>query len=216
MADKESKNLNDLFYNFTVLYERWNEDKLAFAKQLIKLEQVTKDFTVRINDLEQTKNQVKKDIASSVYEAGVKVSTQITNEARIVIEKEITASTNKLHNIIEKNTNEIRTANNCITSATCGWGLSTLAATVLVGFAIGMLVLYLMMPTPSRPITGEELATYENGRHFETFWPKLSQEEKDRLNAISLGMSVPKYNPQGKRKAKVQKDTASDLGDSVE
>jgi hypothetical protein len=79
-----------------------------------------------------------------------------------------------------------------------------------------MLVMYLVTPTPLSPITGEELVTYGNGKRFETFWPKLSQEEKDRLNAISMGMSVPKYNPQGKRKAKVQKEDASDLGYSVE
>ena len=66
MSERTPENLQELLYNFTILYERWGEDKLAFMKHAVTMEQSAKELVTKINEFSNIKEEVKKDIINTI------------------------------------------------------------------------------------------------------------------------------------------------------
>jgi hypothetical protein len=196
LFDKKTGELKDLLYNFTVLYERMSEDKLELTKQAIKIDQLTKDFTVRVGEFSAIKEETKKDIANSIHAATEKASKNISNNVREIIEQDISQAVKNLDTAAKRGIEAIENyegyaAQTLSTTKIAVWFIS-----IAVGVLTGLLITFFLMPDPKLPLTDDQLSTYENGKHFDDFWFKLSPEERARLNDIALGKPIPKEEAQ--------------------
>jgi hypothetical protein len=196
LFDKKTEELKELLYNFTVLHERMSEDKLEFTKQAIKIDQLTKDFTVRVGEFSEVKEETKKDIANSVHAATEKASKNISDNVREIIKQDISQAVKNLDTAAKKGIEAIENyegyaAQTLSTTKIAVWFIS-----IAVGALAGLLITFFLMPEPKLPLTDGQLTTYENGKHFNDFWFKLSPEEQERLNDIALGKPMPKEGAQ--------------------
>jgi len=192
LFDKKTGELKDLLYNFTVLYERMSEDKLELTKQAIKIDQLTKDFTVRVGEFSKVKEETKKDIANSIHAATEKASSKISDEARAIIKQDIAQAIQKLDEFVKKSKEAITSHENCSAGMLSLIKIWSWFLPVVTGVLLGVFITWFFMPSPKLPLTDEQLITYENGRHFEAFWDTLSPEEQERLSNISFGKLMPK------------------------
>lgn len=77
MSD-EKTSLQDLLYNFTVLHESWSAEKFAFTKQVIKVEQLIKGFTVQLHEFAEINASVKDGLNTTLKEAVQDISDETT------------------------------------------------------------------------------------------------------------------------------------------
>jgi hypothetical protein len=193
---EKNQDLQELFYNFTVLYERWNEDKLALSKQTIKLEQLMKDFTMRINEFEEIKEGTKDDVVRSVFAAANKVSKEVVDQTRKVVEGDIIRGVNDLQKMIKTGEEIIEDYKRCSAEMGSWSAMSVWFVAIVTAVFVGIFTVRLVIPRPILPLSERDMMIYMNGKNFEILWSKLSKEEKEKLDAIvnNRFVSKPKLN----------------------
>ena len=202
MTEKKPEDVQELLYHLTVLYERWAADKQEWAKQTIKVEQLLKEFTVRISEFEHVKEEVKKDITKSIYSAASQVTNEIGSRVKQEMKVEVVDNIKRMEQNIKQLVNAADEKIHYIEKES---GTITFLS-YFVTFGIALLVCILTttfwLPTPKAEFSDKQLQLYEQGKFMADLWPKLSKAEQDRLQAIQRGQPVPKLEVAGKGKRK--------------
>ena len=199
MSNNQSEDLKELFYSFTVLYESWNKDSLALTKQALKIEQLTKDFTVRVNEFSTVKEDTKKDIAQSIQTGIYSASKALNDKVQETIKQEMAQAIQGINSAAQKSIEAIKKYDSYTTRTSTITNAVTWIVAIAAGAAAGMLIALWIMPTPRLPLTNEQFITYQHGKHFEDFWYKLSPAEQKRLNDIALDKQLTSKTKKNKR-----------------
>jgi len=94
-----TKPLQDLLYNFTVLHERWVADKLDLTKQIIKTEQLVKEFSVRINEFDQINATTREKLNTTLNGAFLKTSEITIKALKQTIAEELKSAIDELQKV---------------------------------------------------------------------------------------------------------------------
>jgi hypothetical protein len=186
-SSEESNQLNNeerlkgIAYQFLKLYERWSEDRQVFNKNMVKQEEVLKLFTSQLNNLEKLEPQIRKELINSIQNATKSASQEIgktigesvtfeMDQACLELKKRINQANEMLEKHQENEKNSL---------------LITIALMVGTAIVSSLLIVWLLMPKPTLPLTDDQLTTYYNGEFYNEFWPKLSKKEQQHLTALA-------------------------------
>lgn len=192
-SENENNQLNNedrlkgIAYQFLKLYERWSEDRQVFNKNMAKQEEVLKLFTSQLNNLEKLEPQVRKELIVSIQNAiksasqeiGKMIGESVTfemDEACIELQKRI----NKANEMLEKHQENEKNSL-----------LITIALMIGASIASSLLIVWLLMPKPTLPLTDDQMGVYHDGQFLNDFWPKLSKKEQQHLTNLANKPDIP-------------------------
>lgn len=173
--------LKAVLYQFITLYERWAEDRQLAAKQGADTAELIKLFSGQVKDFKTLESKVRQELANTIQQSATTAAKEMTEKISKIATDKVDVSAKRLQQAVETTTQQFNTHQQQIDHWFYGWIAGVFGAAVIVA----LLITHWMMPEPYLPLTGQQLQTYEHGRLFEAFWPKLSKKEKDHLINIA-------------------------------
>jgi hypothetical protein len=212
MPEKTPENLQELLYNFTILYERWGEDKLAFMKHAVTMEQSAKELVTKINEFSNIKEETKKDIINTINSAARNVSDEVGKKTQELIRKDIEQNIQELEKTVNKGKEVVNYFYTASKSSAFKDRILTLVASALLGLVVASATLFVFIPKFT--FSKADLVTYNNGKYLEKFWGKLSPVEQKKLNDIALSKSVSNVKKSKHRENTTGSNSDADLDQS--
>ena len=177
--------LKGIAYQFLKLYERWSEDRQVLNAHLATQAEMLKTFSAQLKNFESLEPQVRDQLVNNIHKAAKSISHEMGSMMQQVIGKvvtfEVESATKKLSQVINDTANTLKNyqanaENNLI---------KTIGITVGTTLVASLLIVWLLIPKPTLPLTGDQLNTYYNGQLLNEFWPKLSKKEQQHLTALA-------------------------------
>ena len=173
--------LKAVLYQFITLYERWAEDRQLAAKQGADTAELIKLFSAQVKDFKTLESKVRQELANTVHQSATAATKEMTEKISKIATEQVDSSAKRLHKAADEAAHQM----NAYRQQFDRWLYGSIAAIFVVAIVVGVLVAHFIMPEPYLPLTGQQLQTYEHGRLFEAFWPKLSKKEKDHLIGLA-------------------------------
>jgi hypothetical protein len=178
MSDDETRSkltmedrLEAIAYQFVVLYERWSEDRQLASKQGADTAELVRLFTEQVENFKELEPNVRYRLVTSIQSEISKSSERIGEEvgkgaihATEKIIKELSYVTEKTANTLAQYKAEI---------ITTPW--KVISATVLTTMMTSLLLVWMLIPKPTLPLTNEQLKFLNDGIIKALIWSKLSK-----------------------------------------
>lgn len=197
MSDTETKQeltmedrLKAIAYQFITLYERWSEDRQSAAKQGADTAELVKLFTEQVNSFKELEPKVRQHLAVSIQDATSNAAEKIGE----VIGKEAIRTTDliaqQLSQVVNRTENTLTQYEGEIIATQ--W--KVIGITVVTTIATCLLLVWLLIPKPTLPLTSEQVKYLNSGIMLESVWPKLSKSEQQHLVALEDQAILAKQN----------------------
>ena len=105
-----------------------------------------------------------------------------------MIRKDIEQNIQRLEKVVDKGTEFVNYFYTTSKTSVFRDKLITVIASVVMVLIVSFATLFIF--ANKLTLTHEELVTYNHGKHFETFWYKLSLAEQKRLDDIASGKAT--------------------------
>ncbi len=178
--------LKAVLYQFITLYERWAEDRQLAAKQGADTAELIKIFSAQVKDFKTLESKVRQEIAATVHQSATTSTKEMTEKISKIATDQVDGSTKRLQKAVEAAAQQLNAHQRQVN----GWYYWWIGSIFVLAFAVGLCAVRFVMPDPYLPLTGQQLKTYEHGRLFEAFWPKLSDKEKDHLIGLASTKNI--------------------------
>jgi len=185
-----SDRLDSVLFQFINLYERWSEDRQLAVKQSAAIAKLVQALADEINTLTQLQNtlpsvvsrQVEMTLTEEIKDLA-KTFTKVTHKETDTIAKRLSSTADKVQYTLSLSQQQFEAQEQF-----AFWTSS--AITVVTTLLASILIVKLLMPAPTSPLTNEQLATYQQSQLLQSFWPKLTKKEQERLLLIGQGKKV--------------------------
>lgn len=183
--------LKAIAYQFITLYERWSEDRQVAAKQGADTAELVHLLTEQVKDFKALEPHVREQLRASIQHA-FKQSLQVVNETlEQSASQRLDTLTARLNQAVHEVTQKLRQQEQESFKATWIFILILFVTCLSVSFMVGRWA----VPQPYLPLSSQDLQIYINGTKFDSFWPKLSKQEQNRL--LKLGHQPPVGDTEG-------------------
>lgn len=182
--------LEDLLFKYCALYERWGEDRKELAKQSAEITKLVNRFAAQLDKFKDLDQEIKRQISTSIRQAANEMSSQASKEFIERISKDVKAATQDLERGVEKATDKLKEYYYQEKFSKLWYAAICYVMPILVS----LLLVWIMMPKPTLPLTDQQLNTYQEGQFLHQFWSKLSKKEQDRLTNLATGSSGSSSN----------------------
>lgn len=177
----QEESFRALLYQFMELYERWEADREIITKQGADIAQLVSVFTEQVQRFQELEPQVKKQIIASIQNS-------TTKAVEIISERIGQEATREVEDITRKLKDEVWQAQRLLNDyqqevINSQWKTILIAACTTV--ATCFLVVWLLMPKATLPLTTKQIDDLNNGQIIRLIWPTLSKEEKEHLNKLA-------------------------------
>ncbi len=169
--------LKGIAYQFLKLYERWAEDRQVFNKNMAAFEEMLKLFTDEIKNFENLEIKVRQQLLSSISKASNAMAEKVGTNVSQSATKAVDETASKLNQVVDHATVVL----NAYRTEVQGNHWKIIAASFVTTIITSIIIVFLLIPKPSLPLTDDQLNTYNNGHFFSEFWPKLSKKEQKHL-----------------------------------
>ncbi len=173
--------LKGIAYQFLKLYERWAEDRQVLNKNMAAFEELLQIFISDLKGFRELEGQVRDQIHTSIengakhvsHEIGKLVGDSITFEVDLA-SVELKRGVNEANQILKRYQEREQKSL-----------LVTMGITIGTAIITSLLIVWLLIPKPTLPLTDNQIADYQNGQLFSKIWPKLSKKEQNHLKELA-------------------------------
>jgi hypothetical protein len=173
--------LKGLAYQFLKLYERWSEDRQALNKNMAEQADMLMKFTSHLKNFERLEPQVRKSLIESIQYSSKMVAEEIGSKVGEAANIEVKKTVQQLQKAIDQATDTMSYYQHEIKNNF----LKTTGLTLLTAIAASLLAVWLVMPKPVLPLTGDMLDAYADGVFIQDVWSKLPMKLRKEINDIS-------------------------------
>lgn len=166
--------LKAVVYQFIALYERWSEDRQLAAKQGSDTAALIKIFIEQVKNFKELEPKVRQHLAESIQtatsRAAEKIGEGIGKEAVRATEeiaRQLAQASEKAECTLMRYENEMKNTQ---------WKI--IGSTIFTAIATSLLIVWLLMSTPTLPLTKAQLGDLRSGQLMHEVWPKLSKKEQ--------------------------------------
>lgn len=181
----QEEQLEAILFQFVNLYERWSEDRQKNAKQGADIEKFIKQFSSEVERFSTIENAVIGKLKKDLDQTTVSISEMVHGAVSHAVDRSLDNSARKIKDSALYAQNIF---SECQSSLNWShWKL--IAITALSSIVASLLIVWLLMPKPTLPLTNKQIDTYQNGQVLESFWDKLSARQKTWLLNLAQGKS---------------------------
>ena len=177
----EEERLKAIAYQFIALYERWSEDRQVAAKQGADIAEFVKLFSEQVQSFKTLETEVRQAIITSIQQASTHVAKTVAEETS----KEATRATEKLTQQLAHAVRDAEANLKVYQQEVIAWQWKVIGITMVTTLATCLLLVWLLIPKPTLPLSNEQIKYLNNGVLMEIVWPKLSKKEKDELMKLA-------------------------------
>jgi hypothetical protein len=180
--------LEAIFFQLLQLYDRCTEEhQLLINKEKEELGKLAQALETQVKEMGKTGVVIRQSIQDSIQTSANtvmdKVADLLVQKSHVTIEKAI-SKTEKHHQLIEATMDTFRREKN--RSSWKMMGLTLFSSTVT-----SLLAVWLLLPKPTLPLTGEQLNYLRDGQMLAQIWPNLSDPEKTHLKNVADNVLHP-------------------------
>lgn len=172
--------LKAIAYNFVKLYDRWSEDRLLAAKQGADMAELVTQFTEQVKRFETLEPNIRQHIRASIQHATSTIADTVakkTTDAAVHATAEIA---DKLKSTVHQTEDTLKTYQTEF--ITMQWKI--IGVTIVTTILTCLLIVKLLMPTPTLPLTDRQWADLQEGQTVDRIWPTFSKQEQQHFLAI--------------------------------
>lgn len=163
-----------ILYQFINLYERWSEDRQVAAKQGAEIARLSKELAAQIARFETLTSDVRNDIKKSIREEAENTAVYFAKTLRDAAHQQIEPLVEKLTETVNAAEHQLVSYRSDATFA----NVKIIVISLLMTVCTSLMMVKLLMPTPTVPLTDEQIRIYGMGKHFSELWPTLSKEKQ--------------------------------------
>ena len=167
--------LKSIAYQFVKLYERWSEDRQEAAKQRADLEELIEALGEYIQNFKELEPKARQQWAASMQKAladtAEHVGTLLSKEAVRVVEE----TSQHLDRVVHRATETLSSYQEEVVKTQ--W--KVIGVSALTTIATSLLVVWLLIPKPTLPLSNQQISYLNRVLMFEQIWPKLSKFDKE-------------------------------------
>jgi hypothetical protein len=175
--------LKAIAYQFISLYERWSEDRQVAAKQGADIQELVEVFIEQVKQFKTLEPNVRLELLTSIQNATSSAFEKIGE----TIGQEATRATDHIAKQLAQVTDRTERTLTRYESETIATQWKIIGVSVVTTVLTSLLLVWLLIPKPTSPLTDEQLLTYQNGITMEKFWDKISKKEQNRLINLAYG-----------------------------
>lgn len=183
-TESRPETLEDILYHLTVLHERWAAEKHDFTKQVIKVDQLIKEFTVRINQLDERQSSTEEKMVSAVKSTARQVYSTIEESVKKSMDTEIKKTVNHFDNVVGASRYQLERWQKESEGSVFWGGVIAIGASLVSSFILSFLMVKLLLPPPVLPLTNDQFDELRGGQMMAFMWPKLSKQDQTMLLQI--------------------------------
>jgi hypothetical protein len=167
--------LEAILFQFVTLYDRIAEDRQVTAKQGADIAKFVKEFAREVTQFSSLEEKVRNDIHACIKNEAKSMTTDIGKSLARTAFSETEPTINKLREA----TNDARRLLNVYYAemSTTHWKI--ILAAVASSILTSLLIVWLLMPKPTLPLSDLQLTRYELGKTFSEVWGGLPKEKQD-------------------------------------
>lgn len=178
------KDMQELLYNFTVLYDRWLDcwtQKESGLELLIdEAGELRNRFIDKADELEKLSETIKKDTNHTLHELG----EQINRQAILTVARELGHETSRT--VDEIKTAAIKTQNaleKWESNSKHGliWGM---VVALITSFLVSLATVKLLLPEPKLPLNEDTASFLTGGQIIARIYPKLTPKEQEHIHDL--------------------------------
>ncbi len=178
--------LKGIAYQFLKLYERWAEDRQVFNKNMVAFDEMLKLFIDQIKNFENLETKVRQQLLNSISKASIAMAEKVGTNVSQAATKAVDETASKLNQVVDHATVVL----NAYRTEVQGNHWKIIAASFVTTIITSLIIVFLLIPKPSLPLTDDQLNTYNNGHFFSEFWPKLSKKEQKHLTDLANNPAI--------------------------
>lgn len=188
MASEEAINLSPeeriktLTFQLVKLHEHCSEDRQTFNKHIADQAEILKQFTEQLKNFENLEPQVRKQLIDSFQRLVKTVTDEVGAKIGEAATVEIDKTVRRLGEVVSSAASTLSNYQALIKSNFLTAVLMTIGTAIITSLAI----VWLLMPKPILPLTGDMLNTYNDGAFMQKIWPKLPKKMRKSINDILL------------------------------
>lgn len=189
--------LKSLLFQYSKLYSRWSEDREEFNKGMAEQEEVLKKFGLKINQLaqqisnfEQLESQVRQNLSESVRRAAGSMVDNINENIGSSVTSSVNATAKELNYKLKDFYQALGSCKEEMQISQIKTFLVMMGASIVSS----LLIVWLLVPKPIMPLSGDNMQTYSAGIDIQALWPKFSrrmQIEIDETSRKNFGFGHP-------------------------
>jgi hypothetical protein len=177
------EHLEAILFQFVNLYERWSEDRQVTAKQSADLAKLVKEFAQQVNEFASLEEKVRDDIHTSMRREAENMAVYLGQTIGDSARQQIAPTVKKL----EEASHEARGNLVSYYSELSSYKWVTIGVAAFTTILTSLLMVKLLMPTPTIPLTAQQIDTYGAGEVFQSILPKLSARQRQWLFDVAKG-----------------------------
>jgi hypothetical protein len=177
------EHMESILFQFVNLYERWSEDRQVAAKQGADVARLVKEFSGEVERFSEIEDAVIVKLGNGLTRTTDGISKMVHGAVAQAVDKAFDESARKIQESTYR-------AERLFAEYQSSLNLShwkTIAITAVTSIAACLLIVWLLMPKPTLPLTDKQIETYQSGEVFENVWPKLSIKQKQWILDIAKG-----------------------------
>jgi hypothetical protein len=177
--------LKAIAYQFIALYERWSEDRQVAAKQGADTAELVKQFSEQVKSFKELEPKVRREFVASIQSATSSAFEKIGE----TIGKEATRATEQVTNQLTKVTEKAERTLTKYESELIANLWKIIGATVVSSIVASFLIVWLLIPRPTLPLTDNQIKDLRGGQLMDLVWPKLSKQEQQHWHQLADNLS---------------------------
>lgn len=186
----QEERLKAILYQFITLYERWAEDRQAAAKQGADTTQLVNIFIEQVKRFKELEPQVRQQILTSIQNTTTSAVKTISEEIGKEATRAVESTARQLTNSVEQTQRTLGAYQQEV--VTTQW--KVILTTAVTTIATCLLLVWLLMPKPTLPLTDDQIKDMYGGKLMTLVWPKLSEKERKHWKALADQITNPVQN----------------------
>jgi hypothetical protein len=177
-----------VLYQFVKLHECWTKDwsknRKELDDQMQQLEKTIQALFGKMSSFSKLESTIQQQVQGSIHHAGIQIAQAVKEETRSLMNQTVYDSVHRLSQVVR----EVESLLQYYRSQTRWQTWKVWGGSLVVALGVGVLVSWLLMPTPTIPLTDSQQTALMLGRIYQSVWPKLPPEDKEDWEEIEKKM----------------------------
>jgi hypothetical protein len=186
-----------LLFQYVKLYERWAEDRQTFNKGMAHQAEMLENFTQKIGQFEKqigNFEQLEPQVREKLIEAVRRSASVMVDNINDNVGHSVTSAVNETAKDLNHMLKDFYQSLTAYKEEMQNSNLRTILITMGTAIVSSLLIVWLLIPKPIMPLSGDDMNIYLRGLNFGNLWPKLSRRTQIEINESArknFGVSHP-------------------------
>lgn len=177
---KKENDLDGVLFQYISLYERWSEDRQAFARKGAALTKSLEQIQHEITRMEKLDTAIKRHLAEQLSPIIDETRRAIENSAAELAFSAMNDVMNRLQVAVKHSEDALFKAEKLVSDNRWYW----LASSVACGLILGSFLVWWFIPSHLRALTNDQLEMQQWGKTLVDAYPTLPKKQQELLMRV--------------------------------